>query len=187
LIEAMAKSIEREGYRQTSVADVVRIARVSRRAFYEHFADRDACFLALFDATFDRLIERIAAAVRSGARWDEQVDVAVGAYIDGVAERPGLWESFAREVPGLGRAGVEHEQEVVERIATMLVALVESGRREQADVIARPLTLDMAIVIVVGLRELTITALERGRDLEEFRAAATGIVKTILDAAVLRR
>jgi AcrR family transcriptional regulator len=187
LIEAMAKSIERKGYRQTSVADVVRIARTSRRTFYEHFADRDACFLALCDATFDRLIERIAATFRPDAPWEEQVDVAVGVYIDGVAERPGLWASFAREVPGVGRAGVDRAQEVTERVATMLIALVESVRREQLDVVARPLPFDMAFVIVVGLRELTITALERGRDLEELRATASAIVKTILEGAAFRR
>ena len=45
LIAAMAASIEEKGYRETFVGDVVRIARTSRRTYYEHFRDRDACFL----------------------------------------------------------------------------------------------------------------------------------------------
>ncbi len=53
LIAAMAASIEAKGYRETTVADVVRLARTSRRTFYEHFVDRESCFLALFDATND--------------------------------------------------------------------------------------------------------------------------------------
>jgi AcrR family transcriptional regulator len=63
LTEALAASIEEKGYRATTVADVVRLARTSRRTFYEHFADRDACFLALFDETTDRVMEQLAAAV----------------------------------------------------------------------------------------------------------------------------
>jgi AcrR family transcriptional regulator len=181
----MARSIEHKGYRRTAVADVVRIAHTSRRTFYEHFEDRDACFLALCDATNDAMIERIAAAVRPDNPWGEQVDVAIDAYIDSVSERPALYKSFSREVPALGRAGAESGRAAVERIATMLVALVESSRREHPGVVARPLTSDMAVLVVAGLRELTIDALERGRDLEELRAAASGIVKTILDAAVL--
>jgi AcrR family transcriptional regulator len=182
----MAESIERKGYRRTAVADVVRIARTSRRTFYEHFPDREACFLALCDATNDAMIERIAAAVRPDGPWGEQVEVAIDAYIDSVSERPALYKSFSREVPALGRAGAESGREAVERIAKVLVALVESSRRGHPEVVARPLSFDVAVVIVAGLRELTITALERGRDLEELRAAATGIVKTILAAAVLR-
>src|SRR5690348_16174648 len=63
LIAAMAASIVEKGYRDTTVADVVRLARTSRRSFYEHFEDRDACFLALFDTTNDVMMDEIAAAV----------------------------------------------------------------------------------------------------------------------------
>src|SRR5438067_4965547 len=55
LLAAMAVSIEQKGYRDTSVADVVGIARTSRRTYYEHFKDRDACFLALFDSTSEEM------------------------------------------------------------------------------------------------------------------------------------
>ena len=44
LIAAMAASVEERGYADTTVADVVRLARTSRRTFYEHFQDRADCF-----------------------------------------------------------------------------------------------------------------------------------------------
>src|SRR5215831_18665592 len=100
----MAESIQEKGYRDTTVADVVRIARTSRRNFYEHFEDRDACFLALFDATNDRLMDEVAAVVHADRPLDEQVDTAVDAYIDNVAQHPALYASFVRELPGLGQA-----------------------------------------------------------------------------------
>ena len=100
----MATSIEERGYRDTTVADVVRIARTSRRTFYEHFEDREACFLALFDAVNDATMDRIAAAVTPEEPMDEQVDHALEAYIDSVTSHPALYQSFVRELPG-SRAG----------------------------------------------------------------------------------
>src|SRR5947209_15199670 len=94
LIAAMARSIEAKGYRDTTVADVVRIARTSRRNFYEHFVDRDACFLALFDATNETMMQEIAAAIHPDEPLERQVDRAVDAYIGNVAARPELYNSF---------------------------------------------------------------------------------------------
>ncbi len=185
LIAAMATSIEQRGYRETTVADVVRIARTSRRSFYEHFDDRDACFLALFDATNDAMMEQIALAVAPHQPLDEQVDRAVDAYIDNVTAQPALYRSFVRELPGLGQAGADRNLAVIERFAQMLVDRVESGRREQPGLAARPLALDTAIIIVGGLRELAVISLQRGRDVRELRASAGATVKAILSGTLL--
>src|SRR5437660_5160668 len=108
----MAASIEDKGYRNTSIADVVRIARTSRRTFYEHFEHRDACFLALFEATTGEMMAAIAAAMQFDAQWEELIDAAVGAYLDSVAARPALFESFTHELPALGPSGVARARDV---------------------------------------------------------------------------
>jgi AcrR family transcriptional regulator len=180
LIAAMATSIEDKGYRETTVADVVRIARTSRRTFYEYFEDRDGCFLALFDATNDATMEQIAAAVHPEWPPEEQIDQALGAYIDAVTSRPALYRSFVRELPGLGPAGADRQLAVTERFARLLVSLVESGRREQPQAGVGPLTIDTAVMIVGGLRELAVISLQRGRDLRELRDTAGQAIKSIL-------
>ena len=185
LIAAMATSIEEKGYRDTTVADVVRIARTSRRTFYEHFDDREACFLALFDAVNDATMDRIAAAVIPEEPMDEQVDRALEAYIDSVTSHPALYRSFVREVPGLGRAGSDRGLAVVERFARLLIGLVESGRAAQPELEARPLSMDAAVMIVGGLRELAVISLQQGRDLRELPASAGAMVKAILSGALL--
>jgi AcrR family transcriptional regulator len=185
LIAAMAASIEEKGYRDTTVADVVRIARTSRRNFYEHFADRDACFLSLFDATNGAMMQQIAGAVHPDQPLAQQVDSAVDAYIDNVAAQPALYSSFVRELPGLGQAGSERAQATLERFAEMLVGLVDSGRRAQPGMAARPLTMDSAIIIVGGLRELLVISLQRGRDMRELRVSAGDTIKAILSGALL--
>jgi AcrR family transcriptional regulator len=185
LIAAMAASIEEKGYRDTTVADVVRIARTSRRNFYEHFADREACFLALFDATNEAMMEQIADAVHSDRPLDEQVDRAVDAYIANVAAQPALYRSFVRELPGLGQAGADRGLATLERFAGMLVGFVESGRRAQPELGLRSLAMDTAIIIVGGLRELLVIALQRGRDMHELRSSAGETIKAILNGTLL--
>jgi AcrR family transcriptional regulator len=185
LIAAMAASIEEKGYRDTTVADVVRIARTSRRNFYEHFEDRDACFLSLFDATNDAMMRAVAAAVHPDQTLDEQVDSAVDAYIDNVSQQPALYASFVRELPGLGQAGAERGLATLERFAELLVTLVDSSRAARPELSVRPLTVDTAIIIVGGLRELAVISLQRGRDVRELRASAGATVKAILTGTLL--
>jgi AcrR family transcriptional regulator len=183
LIAAMSASVADKGYRDTTVADVVRIARTSRRSFYEHFEDRDACYLALFDAVNDALMAAVAAAVHPEEPWERQVDQALGAYLDAVAAQPALSRSFIRELPALGQAGSDRQFAVVERFAHQLVGLVERGRRERPDLEAGPLTLDMALMIAGGLRELTVISIQQGRDVREVRSAAADVIKAILRGA----
>jgi AcrR family transcriptional regulator len=185
LIDAMAQSVEEKGYRETIVSDIVRIARTSRTAFYDHFEDREACFLALFDAANDAVIEKTARAARPDRPWFEQVDDAVGAYLDAMEERPLLWRSFLRELPALGEAGAARQREVIERFAEMLVNLVEAGLRQQPREGATSLTKEMGTVIAGGLTVLVIVAADQGRDIRELKPVAAKAVKAILSETVL--
>jgi AcrR family transcriptional regulator len=185
LIAALAESIEQRGYRASTVADVVRIARTSRRTFYEQFADRDACFLALFEQTNVATMEAIAAAVEAGDPPEQQVDRALDAYLQSVIEHPALHWSFVRELPGLGPAGAAAQAVVIERFAELLVALVESGRQAHPELDARPLQMDMAVIIVGGLRELMVISSQQGRDPRQLRTSAADAVNAILTATVL--
>ena len=84
LLDALEESIAEDGYPKTTVADIVRRARTSRRTFYEHFDSREACFVALLsDANADQ-IRQISEAVDPSAPWQKQVRQAIAgiAYAD---------------------------------------------------------------------------------------------------------
>ena len=68
LTAGLATAIAEKGYAAVTIADVVRVARVSKRTFYEHFPDKEACFLALYAETSDELLELIAHRRRRGRR-----------------------------------------------------------------------------------------------------------------------
>jgi AcrR family transcriptional regulator len=102
LIAAMAAAISEKGYAETTVADVVRVARTSRRTFYEYFDDRADCFLAVGDAITDYLLARVARAASREVDWRVQVDRALDAYLGAMAANPRLTRSFVLELFGMG-------------------------------------------------------------------------------------
>src|SRR6476660_3329233 len=61
LFAAMVATVAEKGYEATTVADLVELSGVSRSAFYRHFDDKQACFLAAVEAIVDPTLERIAA------------------------------------------------------------------------------------------------------------------------------
>ncbi len=182
LIAALAEAIKQKGYRETTVADIVAGARTSRRTFYEHFGDRSDCFLALFAQETQQRLELIAAAVDPDAPLEEQADRAVAAYIDGVEAEPALQQSFARELPGLAEAGSEAVHAVTERYAALLVALVEQARLRHPEAHLAPLSRDVAVVLVGGLRELLVMSVSQRRDLDELRAPSAQVVRALLES-----
>ena len=55
----MSKRVGELGYADTSVAEVIAAAGVSRKTFYEHFESKETCFLAAYDELSDRLIRAL--------------------------------------------------------------------------------------------------------------------------------
>jgi AcrR family transcriptional regulator len=61
LLEAMTEVLAKKGYTDTSVADVIAVAGVSRKTFYEYFTDKEDCFLTAYDVISERLVQALIA------------------------------------------------------------------------------------------------------------------------------
>jgi AcrR family transcriptional regulator len=59
---AMVEAVHRNGYERTSIKEVIGLAGVSRRSFYELFANKQECFLATFDVIAGHEIQRMENA-----------------------------------------------------------------------------------------------------------------------------
>jgi AcrR family transcriptional regulator len=78
LIAGMLRACADLGYRELSVQDVLDRAGVSRPTFYEHFENKEECFLAAFDAAAARLRNRVeAAAGEGGDSWRDRLRMAL--------------------------------------------------------------------------------------------------------------
>jgi AcrR family transcriptional regulator len=176
LLAAMADSIRADGFQRTTVADVVARARTSRRTFYQHFEDREDCFLALFDVVTERVLDIIGEAATGEGPWAERVDRTLAAYLGVLVAEPGLARSYLQELPALP-GGAARVRAGNERAARQLVRMAaEAGEHDPA---VRPLPFEAALVVVGGLRELVVWALDEGRDLGELQAVAGDLLRRI--------
>ncbi|HEX7323642.1 MAG TPA: helix-turn-helix domain-containing protein [Mycobacterium sp.] len=175
LLDGLADSIAQRGYRASTVADIVRQARTSKRTFYDQFAGKEECFLELLRADNERLGEDIRAAVDPDADWQDQIRQAVGAYVAHIEARPAIALSWIREVPSLGAAARPAQRRGLQLINTLLIELSGGPGFRRAGL--QPLAPPLAVILVAGLRELTALAVEDGRDIR-------GIVQPAVDASI---
>ena len=174
LIDGLAASIGERGYRDSTVADIVRHARTSKRTFYEQFASKEECLIELLRRNNEDLIANIQAAVDPEADWQDQIRQAAVAYVDHIGSRPAITLSWIREAPALGLVARPLNRLAMEALTDMLVDLTDSPgfRRAGLTPISRPL----ALILLGGLRELTALFVEDDRDVQ-------GIVEHAIVAA----
>jgi AcrR family transcriptional regulator len=117
LLVAMADATAEKGYANVAVADVIERAGVSRRSFYEHFSNKEECFLAAYDAGVDGMLEEIAAAEAGAASLLESARAGTEVYLQILADNPAFARTFLIEVLGAGRTALERRDAVHERFA----------------------------------------------------------------------
>lgn len=180
LLDGLASSIGDRGYRETTVADIVRHARTSKRTFYEHFSGKDDCLVELLRRNNADLIAGIQAAVDGEADWQLQVRQAVGAYVDHIEARPAVTLSWIREAPALGAVARPLHRQAMDHLTDMMVTLTESPGFRRARL--TPIPPSIALILLGGLRELTALFVEDGGDVrglvEPAVAAATALLGT---------
>jgi AcrR family transcriptional regulator len=160
LLDALEASIAEDGYPRTTVADIVRRARTSRRTFYEYFDSREACFVALLtDANADQ-VRQIAAAVDPQAPWRNQVRQAIEAWISSGESRSPLMLSWIRDVPSLGAAARRLQRDGTENFIEMVQALADSDEFRASGI--GPVSRQRIIMLLGGLRELAAITVEEG-------------------------
>ena len=168
LLDGLAAAIDERGYRASTVADIVRHARTSKRTFYDQFASKEQCFHELLHASVELLGERISAAVNPKADWQNQIRQAVEAYVDHIESTPALTLAWIRELPSLDAAARPSQRRNTQLLTNLLVTLSDTPAMRNADLV--PLTEAKAVILVGGLRELTAQVVEDGhspRDIVE--------------------
>jgi AcrR family transcriptional regulator len=90
LLVAIAEQVTVNGYRGTTITEVVKAASISTRDFYELFDGKEDCFLAAFDAVRDHLGELIARAAAAEDDWPHKVIAALRAALGFFAAEPDL-------------------------------------------------------------------------------------------------
>ena len=82
LLDAMVRVVAEKGYGAATVADAVKLARVSRGTFYELFESKEACLAAAYRLGLDVLTARVSEAVRGAEDWREEIRRGLRAYLE---------------------------------------------------------------------------------------------------------
>lgn len=180
LLDGLAASIAERGYRETTVADVVRGARTSKRTFYDHFSTKEECFVELLSANNEALVTAVSAAVDSDAPWTEQVRQAVTAFVATIDENPAITLSWIRELPALGEGARPMLRRGLTGLTQMIIALTAGPGFRRAGL--APLSTTAATILVGGLRELTAQTVEDGGDIAGMIEPAVKVATALLGA-----
>jgi AcrR family transcriptional regulator len=170
LLAGMAAAIRERGFRQSTVADVVRHARTSRRTFYEHFASKQDCYIALLRESNAEMVGQIAAAVDPHASWDTQVRQAIGAWIGASESEPAITLSWIREIPSLGDDARQLQRDFLEAFIELIQTLSDNPELRAEGV--RPVSRPVAVMLLGGLRELMAITVEDGARLGDIMGVA---------------
>jgi AcrR family transcriptional regulator len=90
LLAGIAQAVAANGYRATTITQIVKAASVSSRAFYELFESKEECFLEAFDVVVAHLEDLVVEAAREESDWPHQVIAGLRATLRFFTEEPDL-------------------------------------------------------------------------------------------------
>jgi AcrR family transcriptional regulator len=161
LMAGAVAAIDELGYAQTTVAHITERSRVSRRTFYETFADREACLAAVLEQAIAMVQADLAAAELQDLPWRAQIRAGLCAILAFLDREPALARVCVVQALGAGQRVLARREQVLAK----LTAAVDEGRRVGARGEAcTPLTAEG----VVGAAFAIIHArLQRGRQAQQ--------------------
>ena len=136
LLRSAIAAVAESGFADVTVADIVRGARVSKAAFYAHFADKEDCFLAATGAGRQLMIDQVVAAGRrplppGGARG--QLRAGLRAFLEFLASEPAFTRAFYISMPAVGDRAMTRIESAQHVFARLNQAWHEHARREHPD------------------------------------------------------
>ncbi len=182
LMTAMGTTLVRKPYAEITIADVVAEARVSKRTFYEQFASKDECLLALCELLSERTLAVMSEGFDPDKDWLSQLNWVIEAYLGNIQKQPALIRTLCIELLNLGAPGLAVRRAILLRFVNFVIRQVELSRQHEPGRL--PLSHNLAMAVVGGVNELILEAIEQGRGdrLLELAPEVTAFVKTVLDA-----
>lgn len=173
LLAGVLEAAAGKGYPALTVADITAVAAVSRRTFYEHFRDKEDCFMAAIDNGAQELITEMLSAVSPADDWLNTVRASVLAYLRGFVARPHLAQAFNIEILAAGSRGLAFRAEIHTRFAEFYRDIYAQARQAQPGIVAIP---DVAFRLATGaFDEFLVEWVRQGKvdDLEDLAPLAT--------------
>jgi AcrR family transcriptional regulator len=156
LLAGMRRAVAELGHRAVSVQDVVERAGVSRPTFYEHFENKEDCFLTAFDVAAARLRDRLEVAVaEAGDRWRDRLRTGLRELLVFVATEPDPALTLIVEARSASPAAQQRRDRMLDRLAGWIDA-------QARDELPEPPLSVAAAGVVGGVEALLYSRLNSG-------------------------
>jgi AcrR family transcriptional regulator len=171
LLDGMTHVVARRGYTDATVAQAIAHARVSRSTFYEHFADKEECFLAAFEELGPVLASELLGVV-ADVPWPEKPRAMLGVVLDPTKSDAAMhWRLLLTQ----SRAGEPRIRAARERFLTVLEqateAMLQAPPRDSPTLDIPPKALLGGVRSVVSVRRYGHEVEDQGQladDLDEW-------------------
>lgn len=137
ILEGMLEATGAEGYDATSVRTVLSRTGLYRQAFYDNFADKDACYLGALEMGIARLEALVIRAAASEENWRGRLRAGLGALLDYLDAEPDFGRGIFVEVHAAGPEALARRAEAMKRVADFIdLARLEADEAESPPQIA---------------------------------------------------
>ncbi len=171
MVAAMIDVISERGRSRATVAHVVARSGVSRRTFYEVFADFEDCFLAALDQSIEFASQYVLEAYDPGEKWRTRIATALVGLLEFLEDEPAMGRLCIVETLGAGPK--VHERRLA--VLDVMIAAVDEGRGQSRAATALPALTTEGVVGGV-LSVLHARLLERRGSLLELTGALMGMI-----------
>jgi AcrR family transcriptional regulator len=137
LLNAAAAEFAEHGYAGASSESISRRAGMSKATFYEHFANKEECIIALFDRAAEVIARAMAAAARGAGPGDaaERMKAGTRAFLTALAQHPEFAQTLLVEIIGAGPRAAQRRDQIMQQFAELLDA--ENAAAARRGLIAR--------------------------------------------------
>lgn len=167
LRRAVIAAIAEAGYADVTVADIVRRAKVSRVAFYAHFAGKEDSFLAATREGGQLMADQVTAATRAlppGTPDEEVLRVAFREYLGFLADEPAFARVFYVDMQTAGPRAIGRFEAAERRFAEMTATWHRRARTRHPDWPAVP---EHAYLALAGATAKLVRSVVRGGQTDE--------------------
>jgi AcrR family transcriptional regulator len=170
LLDAMAQAVAEHGYPSTTIAHVVSRAGVSRKTFYDHFSDKQECFLAMYDTGIVFVLGRVAETLEGENDPHARVQTGLQAFLDVLSGEPAFSRAIIIEVHAAGPEALARRRAVLRVFADRYLEINAQAREERKT--DASLSDEAALGVVGAILELVSMWVEAGRTAELPKLAA---------------
>lgn len=161
ILMGMAQAIAAKGYADTTIADIVREAKVSRRTFYEHFASQSDCLFALYDIGSQEALQVLKGTLDITLDWPTQIDHAITAYFSFLSQDLVMLRTLIVEIHKLGAEGLAARRKSICGFAELIQRSVQARAENRPEAW---LSDELAMAAVGGIHELILNAIEQKQE-----------------------